>query len=75
VSLPPGYRRMLIKNTAVCLAASYERDPRKGLEDDARESVAVVKRANKRLMDMNIEAAALVQGQTQRFYYSILMGP
>jgi hypothetical protein len=75
VTLPPGYRRMLIKNVALDLAPSFERQPSPGLEEDARESKAAVKRANIRLMDMSVEAAALVQGRGQRYTYNILTGP
>jgi hypothetical protein len=75
VSLPPGYRRMLIKNVAVCLCPQYERDPRQDLKLDAIETKAVVKRSNKRLMDMTIEAGALVQGQNSRYTYDINTGP
>ena len=75
VSLPPGYRRMLVKNLALTLANTYERDPRPGLADAARESKATVKRANIRIMDMQVEAAALVQGQTKRFIWNIMTGP
>ncbi len=38
ISLPPGYRRMIVKNLACCLAASYERDPRPDVKEDAVES-------------------------------------
>jgi len=75
VSLPPGYRRMLIKNVAVCLCASYEREPRADLKEDAIESLAIVKRSNKRLADMQFEDGALVQGKSKRFYYNINTGP
>ena len=73
VSLPPGYRRMLIKNLALDLASAFERQPQATLAADARESKSVVKRANIRLMDMQIEAAALVQGR--RYAYDINTGP
>jgi hypothetical protein len=75
VSLPPGYRRMLIKNLALCLCASYEREPRASLRQDAADSLATVKRSNKRLMDMQFEDGALVHGKAKRFYYNINTGP
>ena len=74
VALPPGYRRMMVKNLATCLAASYERDPRPALLDDAKETVAAVKRSNKRLMDMSVDLAAL-GGSRGRFLYNINTGP
>ena len=75
VALPPGYRRMLVKNVAVCLCSGYERDPRPDLKEDAVESMAVVKRSNKRLMDMQIEGGALGQGQGRKYTYNINTGP
>lgn len=74
VALPPGYRRMLIKNVALDMAPAFERQPSPGLLKDAADSVATVKRSNKRLMDMSVEVAALVQGRA-RFTYNILTGP
>jgi hypothetical protein len=83
VALPPGYRRMLIKNLAVEMAPSYDRadtqdSPMTGgprlLAQQAREAKDAVKRANKRLMDMSIDAAALVQGRSRTFSYNINTG-
>ena len=71
ISLPPGYRRMLIKQLALDMASAYERQPSQGLMEDARESKAVVKRANRRLTDLQIESAALIHG-SNRYTYSIL---
>jgi len=75
ITLPPGYRRMLVKNLAVELAPSYERPVMSKLDEQARESKSIVKRANKRLADMQLEAAALIQGKNRRFTYNILTGP
>jgi hypothetical protein len=75
VALPPGYRRMLIKNLAMDMASAFEREPSPGLVMDARESKAVVKRSNKRLMDMDIEVAALGQAAGGRHAYNITQGP
>jgi len=61
VSLPPGYRRFLVKNLAFELAPSYGRPASQELIAHAIDSKAVVKRANKRLSDMSIESAALCQ--------------
>jgi len=73
VALPPGYRRMIVKNLAADLCSSFEREPTPSLIRDADESKGVVKRANKRLMDMSIEIGAL--GQGGGFSYDIRSGP
>ena len=57
VALPPGYRRMIVKNLAMELAPSYERPPNPALIQQAQDSVAAVKRGNKRLMDMTTDMA------------------
>ena len=75
VALPPGYRRMLIKSLAVEVASSFERQPSPSLIIAAAESRATVKRANKRQIDMTLEAAALIQGRHGRFTYNIITGP
>lgn len=74
VSLPPGYRRMLVKNLAMELAPSYSRQTSPELRQQAQESLAVVKRSNTSLQDMSVDAAALVQGQSGRYIYNILTG-
>jgi hypothetical protein len=56
VALPPGYRRMLIKNLAVELMPSYLRDPNPILLRQAQESLAQVKRSNHRLKFTRIGA-------------------
>ena len=68
ISMPPGYELMLVKNLAVQLAPSYERQVNSMLLEQAREAVAIVKRANKRLDDLVIDRAALVQGNRWGFY-------
>lgn len=72
ISLPPGYRRMLVKNLAVELGPSYERAIGVDLKDQANDAKTVVKRANTRLMDMSIEAAAL--GSARNHAYDINLG-
>jgi hypothetical protein len=69
-SLPPGYQRAIVKNLAMDLATSYRIDPG-GLQllmQQAMTSKSNVKRANVRMMDMSIDAGALVQ---RRFGYDI----
>lgn len=60
VSLPPGYRRMLIKNLAVELGPSFQRQPDPMLVQQARESKGVVKGANQGLSEMTFEAAGQI---------------
>lgn len=74
VSLPPGYRRLIVKNLAVELANAFEKEPSPALVYAARSATMVVKRSNKAPMDMSIEGAALIQGRTRRFFYSIFTG-
>ena len=74
ISLPPGYRRMLVKNLAMEMAPSYTRPTSGELQLQASDSKAAVKRSNKRLMDMQIEAAALGMSKG-KFRYNILSGP
>lgn len=62
VSMPPGYERMLVKNLAFELCPTYERQPNPVLVKTAAESLASVKRANRRLQDMSFEPAALIGG-------------
>lgn len=75
VALPPGYRRMFVKNLALDLAASYGREMTASMMRDAEETVSVVKRNNKRTMDMSIDAGALIQGRDGRFIYDVNTGP
>lgn len=75
VSLPPGYRRMLVSNLALELAPEYQREVHPGLVAASQDSKSAVKRANKRLMDLSVDAAALIQGRDRSFFYSINTGP
>jgi len=74
VSLPPGYERMIVKNLAVEFAPSYERQVDQQLFRQALEAKETVKRVNRRLMDMSIDAGALGFGQSRRFWYDINIG-
>ena len=76
VLLPPGYKRMFLKNLALELAPSYQREISPALVQQAREAKETVKRSNKRLADLNIDMGALVQGVTHRwgYGYSIYQG-
>src|SRR5262245_30651869 len=68
VALPPGYEEMLVKNLAVRLAPSYGRQIDGNLFEQAKESKAIVKRSNTRLMDLCVDPGALVQGYGARLY-------
>jgi hypothetical protein len=59
ISLPPGYRRMLVKNLARDLAPSYDRPVHPELKEEAIESKATVKRNNYRPSDLSFDAAVL----------------
>ena len=62
LSLPPGYRRMLVKNLALDLAPSYGKQVDGALVEAARESLAVVQRANRRLRDLTFPPDSLIGG-------------
>lgn len=62
ISLPPGYRRMLVKNLALEMAPSYTRPVTPVLAEQAIDSKAAVKRMNHRMADLSVDAGALVQG-------------
>jgi hypothetical protein len=69
ITLPPGYRRMIVKNLAVEMAPSYQRDVQREIASAADQSKRVVKNANTRLMDMHFDSAALVSGSQGGGYY------
>lgn len=62
ITLPPGYRRMIVKNLAVELAPSYGVSPQaiQGVYQLAQEAKSMVKRANVRMLDMSIDPGALI---------------
>lgn len=62
VALPPGYEEAICTNLAVRLAASYEKQIDSTLYERAKEAKAIVKRANRRPMDMQFERSAMVGG-------------
>ena len=69
LSLPPGYRRMIVKNLAVELAPSYQRQVQAELASGADQSKRVVKNANTRLSELHFDSAALVGGVGRGHYY------
>lgn len=60
VSLPPGYEEFLITNLALRLAPSYGRQLDTSLVLRAQEAAAIVKRSNKRLVDLRFDPGALI---------------
>lgn len=75
VSLPPAYEEALVSNLAILLCAPYERKPNPILVTTARESMAALKRANKRMADLSFGADVLGdQAQRGRDAYSIYQG-
>jgi len=75
VALPPGYRRMFVKNLAVDMASAYGRQVTPIMMKEAEDTVSVVKRNNKRTMDLSIDAGALIQGRDGKFIYDVNTGP
>jgi hypothetical protein len=69
ITLPPGYRRMIVKNLAVEMAPSYQREVQREIASAADQSKRVVKIANTRLSEMRFDSAALVGGSVQGSYY------
>jgi hypothetical protein len=73
VALPPGYERMIVKNLALEMAPGFiglQVNPL--LAKQAQDAVAVVKRVNRRLVDMSFPADALIGGGGS---WSIYTGP
>ena len=55
VSLPPGYRRLIVKNLAVEMAPSYDRQVPAALAVQADDALRVVKRSNYRVRDLRFD--------------------
>lgn len=72
---PPGYRRMITTALALEIAPGFEKEPPPSLVQAARDSMADVKRANFRMMDMAIDQAALGHAAEWLTRYSIYTGP
>ena len=67
VSLPPGYREMIVDGLAVKLLPYFKLPPDQLLMQSAAEAKAIVKRANTRLSDLRFESGACVQGGGGRY--------
>ena len=72
IILPPGYRRMIVKNLAVELASSYGKQADPSVQQAADESMADVMRANKRITDLMFPPDALIP--SARTFYNIFTG-
>lgn len=75
VSLPPGYRQMIVTNLALQMAPAYKVRDTRTLETQAKEALGWVKRANQRMLDMWIDSGALGDGGRRPGTYSIYQGP
>ncbi len=75
VSLPPGWRRMMVANLAVECAPAWEREPSSQLQKIAAESKATLKRSQIRLVDAKLDGGALIGGNRNHSgYYDFLVG-
>lgn len=68
ISLPPGYRRLLVKALALEVAPSYDRQPSPLLIDQAADAWRVVKRANVRPSEMCFGDAGVLFGGAGQGY-------
>jgi hypothetical protein len=75
VLLPPGYWRMLDNLLALELAPEYGVEPSQILQSAAQDAENIVLRNASKLMDMQMDAGALVQGDGNPFRWSIYAGP
>lgn len=73
LSLPPGWKRALVKNLAADLAGSYGREVDQGLATDAAESLQAVKVSNFRQLDMRLDAGSM--GGDILYGWNIKVGP
>ena len=71
LSLPPGYKRAIVKSLALELAPSYSRPAEPLLVQQAADATAIVKRANHKLYDMRFDPGALGSGQRYGGAYNI----
>lgn len=70
--LPPGYRRMIVKNLALEIAPSYGQEAGASVQQAAAESMAVVMRANRHISDLSFPPDALIP--SSRKFYNIFTG-
>lgn len=75
VLLPPGYWMMLDCKLAVLIAPEYGVQPSADIKEQAMEAESQVLRTNQHLMDMSLDAGALVQGHRGQYWFDIRVGP
>ena len=79
VQLPPGYQQMIVKNMALQLLPSFEVNMSPtGLQllvQQAQEALVTVERSNKKLSDLSLDGAAVIQGRNRFGGWSIYTGP
>lgn len=73
VTVPPGYERAMVKALALEIAPSYGAQVTPLLVAQAEDAKAVVRAANKRVMDMSLDPALV--GNSRRGGWSIYWGP
>lgn len=73
VSLPPAYEEMLMTNLALLSCPTYEKQPHPVLVKRATDTMATLKRANRRLVDQSFGAD--VPGVGGHGSWDIRMGP
>ena len=74
IALPPGYRRMLVKNLAVEMAPSYQRNVAPELQRAADDSKGAVKASNVRMSDMSFDPACLGMGTPNSMFMMLPPG-
>lgn len=74
VSLPPGFKRMMVSNLALELLPAYSREAHPILMKAADQSKGVVKRSNERARLLQFPAESLI-GSGSGAPWSILTGP
>lgn len=58
-TLPAGWRRMIVKNLALELCPSFEKQPSPLLVQQASQAIGAVKKVNRRVSDLSFDSAAL----------------
>jgi len=72
ISLPPGYEEFIVTHLALRLATPYGKQVDPSLRERAVDAKAIVKRANRRLSELQFPADALIGGGGN---WSIYTGP